>query len=160
MATEMGDNCAICQDTCNDVASALPCGHQFCQGCILQWAQTNPSCPLCRGAIETLRFSDNTDESLEIVVTAPEQLPAARSQAGRTPGGQDENNPHPPVPATLAPASTPTKRDCKVERIKPGKLWHTACSWQISVPVPEPSLLKWPQRQMATAPSARTLRRM
>uniref|UniRef100_A0A8C3V276 RING-type domain-containing protein n=1 Tax=Catharus ustulatus TaxID=91951 RepID=A0A8C3V276_CATUS len=52
MATEMSGNCAICQDTCNDVASALPCGHQFCRGCILQWAQTNPSCPLCRGVIE------------------------------------------------------------------------------------------------------------
>uniref|UniRef100_A0A8C0U147 RING-type domain-containing protein n=1 Tax=Cyanistes caeruleus TaxID=156563 RepID=A0A8C0U147_CYACU len=50
MATEMGGNCAICQDIWNDMASALPCGHQFCWECILQWAQTNPSCPLCRGA--------------------------------------------------------------------------------------------------------------
>uniref|UniRef100_A0A8C5UGC5 RING-type domain-containing protein n=1 Tax=Malurus cyaneus samueli TaxID=2593467 RepID=A0A8C5UGC5_9PASS len=45
MATETGGNCAICQDTWDDVASALPCGHRFCRGCILRWARTNPSCP-------------------------------------------------------------------------------------------------------------------
>ncbi|XP_005061847.1 PREDICTED: uncharacterized protein LOC101810711 [Ficedula albicollis] len=61
MTAEMGGNCAICQDSCDDLASALPCGHKFCRGCILQWAQTNPSCPLCRGAIETVRFSDDAE---------------------------------------------------------------------------------------------------
>ncbi|XP_064261327.1 uncharacterized protein LOC135291227 [Passer domesticus] len=99
MATETDGNCTICQDTWDDVASTLPCGHQFCRGCILQWAQTNPSCPLCRGAIETVRFSDDAGDYLEIVITAPEQLPVARSSAGRAPGGQDENSPHGPVPA-------------------------------------------------------------
>uniref|UniRef100_A0A8C5TWQ5 RING-type domain-containing protein n=1 Tax=Malurus cyaneus samueli TaxID=2593467 RepID=A0A8C5TWQ5_9PASS len=64
MATETGGNGAICQDTWDDVASALPCGHRFCQGCILRWARTNPSCPLCRGAIETLRFSDDAGDLL------------------------------------------------------------------------------------------------
>uniref|UniRef100_U3KK95 RING-type domain-containing protein n=1 Tax=Ficedula albicollis TaxID=59894 RepID=U3KK95_FICAL len=63
----MDGNCAICQDTWDDVASALPCGHLFCQVCILQWAQINPVCPLCRRTIDTVRFSDNTDKSLEIV---------------------------------------------------------------------------------------------
>ncbi|CAN8219776.1 unnamed protein product [Coccothraustes coccothraustes] len=106
MATEMGGNCAICQDAQDDVASAQPCGHSFCQGCIVQWAQINPVCPLCRRAIETVRFSDNAGESLEIVTTAPEQLPAAMSSssAGRAPGGQDENSPHGPV---LAHPSSP-----------------------------------------------------
>ncbi|CAN8219792.1 unnamed protein product [Coccothraustes coccothraustes] len=106
MAMEMGGNCAICQDTWDDVASAQPCGHRFCQGCILQWAQINPVCPLCRRAIETVRFSDNAGESLEIVTTAPEQLPAAMSSssAGRAPSGQDENSPHGPV---LAHPSSP-----------------------------------------------------
>uniref|UniRef100_A0A803VLJ2 RING-type domain-containing protein n=1 Tax=Ficedula albicollis TaxID=59894 RepID=A0A803VLJ2_FICAL len=46
MTTEMGGNCAICQDTWDDVASTLPCGHHFCRGCILQWAEINPVCPL------------------------------------------------------------------------------------------------------------------
>ncbi|KAL2309365.1 hypothetical protein Nmel_005561 [Mimus melanotis] len=109
MGTEMGDNCAICQDTWDDMASALPCGHLFCRGCILQWAQTNPSCPLCRRAIETLRFSDDAGDYLEIVITAPEQLPAAMSQAGRAPGGQDENNPHSPVLPHPSPQETPAR---------------------------------------------------
>uniref|UniRef100_A0A8D2PS92 RING-type E3 ubiquitin transferase n=1 Tax=Zosterops lateralis melanops TaxID=1220523 RepID=A0A8D2PS92_ZOSLA len=58
----MCGNCAICQDTWDDVASTLPCGHQFCRRCILQWAQTNPSCPLCRRTMETVRFSDDAAE--------------------------------------------------------------------------------------------------
>uniref|UniRef100_A0A803V859 RING-type domain-containing protein n=1 Tax=Ficedula albicollis TaxID=59894 RepID=A0A803V859_FICAL len=53
MARENYSNCLICQDTPKDVASALPCQHQFCLGCILRWTQTNPSCPLCRTPIET-----------------------------------------------------------------------------------------------------------
>uniref|UniRef100_A0A8C3RFI9 RING-type domain-containing protein n=1 Tax=Cyanoderma ruficeps TaxID=181631 RepID=A0A8C3RFI9_9PASS len=80
MATEMGSNCAICQDTWDDVACTVPCGHHFCRGCILQWAQTNPSRPLCRRTMETVRFSDDAGDYLEVVVTAPEQLPAAMSQ--------------------------------------------------------------------------------
>uniref|UniRef100_A0A803W226 RING-type domain-containing protein n=1 Tax=Ficedula albicollis TaxID=59894 RepID=A0A803W226_FICAL len=34
-SAKMDGNCAICQDTWDDVASALPCGHLFCQVCIL-----------------------------------------------------------------------------------------------------------------------------
>ncbi|XP_023800615.1 uncharacterized protein LOC111941686 [Cyanistes caeruleus] len=110
MATEMGGNCAICQDIWNDMASALPCGHQFCWECILQWAQTNPSCPLCRGAIESVRFSDDAGDYLEIVITAPEQLPVAMSQARRAPGDQDENSPHPPVLVhPSSPQETPAR---------------------------------------------------
>ncbi|CAN8219778.1 unnamed protein product [Coccothraustes coccothraustes] len=104
MATEMGGNCAICQDTWDDVASAQPCGHHFCRGCILRWAQTNQSCPLCRGVIETVRFSDDAGDYLEIVITAPEQQPAATSSAGRAPGSQDENSLQGPV---LAHPSSP-----------------------------------------------------
>uniref|UniRef100_A0A8C3RH94 RING-type domain-containing protein n=1 Tax=Cyanoderma ruficeps TaxID=181631 RepID=A0A8C3RH94_9PASS len=108
MATEVGGNCAICQDTWDDVASALPCGHHFCQGCVLQWEQINPVCPLCRRPIGIVRFSDNAGKSLEIVITALEQVPEATSQAGRAPGSQDENNPHSPVPAhPFSPQETP-----------------------------------------------------
>ncbi|XP_068033466.1 E3 ubiquitin-protein ligase Topors-like [Anomalospiza imberbis] len=110
MATETDGNCAICQNTWDDVASTLPCGHQFCRGCILRWARTNPSCPLCRGAIETVRFSDDAGDSLEIVITAPEQLPAATSSSERAPGGQDENSPHGPVLAhPSSPQETPAR---------------------------------------------------
>uniref|UniRef100_A0A8D2PA39 RING-type domain-containing protein n=1 Tax=Zosterops lateralis melanops TaxID=1220523 RepID=A0A8D2PA39_ZOSLA len=62
MARENYSNCHICQDTPKDVASALPCHHQFCLGCILRWTQTNPSCPLCRTPIETIRFSERGEQ--------------------------------------------------------------------------------------------------
>ncbi|TRZ09954.1 hypothetical protein HGM15179_017152 [Zosterops borbonicus] len=106
----MCGNCAICQDTWDDVASTLPCGHQFCRRCILQWAQTNPSCPLCRRTMETVRFSDDAGDYLEIVITSPEQVPAAMSQAGGAPSGQDENSPHSPVLAhPSSPEETPAR---------------------------------------------------
>uniref|UniRef100_A0A8C3EQB5 Uncharacterized protein n=1 Tax=Corvus moneduloides TaxID=1196302 RepID=A0A8C3EQB5_CORMO len=38
----------------NDVAYAMPCGHRFCLGCILRWAERNPACPLCRRSILTV----------------------------------------------------------------------------------------------------------
>uniref|UniRef100_A0A8C0ZGX0 RING-type domain-containing protein n=1 Tax=Cyanistes caeruleus TaxID=156563 RepID=A0A8C0ZGX0_CYACU len=43
MATERDSNCPICQDSWKDVASALPCHHQFCQ-CISRylWEVTSP----------------------------------------------------------------------------------------------------------------------
>uniref|UniRef100_A0A8C9MXY0 RING-type domain-containing protein n=1 Tax=Serinus canaria TaxID=9135 RepID=A0A8C9MXY0_SERCA len=62
MARENDSNCLICQDTPKDVASALPCHHQFCLGCIIRWTQTNPSCPLCRTLIETVRFSERGEQ--------------------------------------------------------------------------------------------------
>ncbi|XP_064497309.1 uncharacterized protein LOC135406801 [Pseudopipra pipra] len=97
MATETDSNCPICQDTWKDVASALPCHHQFCLGCILRWAQRNPVCPLCRKTIETIRFSDYGEgDYLETAITAPEELPDGSSMAGRAPDTLAENSPHPP----------------------------------------------------------------
>ncbi|TRZ09937.1 hypothetical protein HGM15179_017172 [Zosterops borbonicus] len=107
MATETDGNCPICQDSWKDVTSTLPCHHRFCLGCILRWAHRNPSCPLCRTAIETVKLSDHTEEYLETASTAPEQLPVAASQAGRAPGCLCENSPHGPVvPCPAAPQGT------------------------------------------------------
>ncbi|XP_017693361.1 PREDICTED: uncharacterized protein LOC108508781 [Lepidothrix coronata] len=97
MAMETDGNCPICQDTQKDVASALPCHHCFCLGYILRWAQRNPSYPLCRRTIETIRFSDSEDDYLETAITVPEELPDGSSLAGTTPDGLDENSPYFPV---------------------------------------------------------------
>ncbi|NXF13311.1 TOPRS ligase, partial [Smithornis capensis] len=95
MATEW--SCPICQDTRKDVASALPCRHRFCLGCILRWVHRKPSCPLCRRTIDTVRFSDDEDNFLETAVTAPKELPDVISQEGTAPEGLDENSPDCPV---------------------------------------------------------------
>ncbi|XP_027526936.1 uncharacterized protein LOC113961083 [Neopelma chrysocephalum] len=103
MATD--STCPICQDTRNDVASALPCRHQFCLGCILRWTRRNPSCPLCRRMIETVRFSEQSEQDyIQLVITSPEESPEGHSQAERAPGHLEINSPHAPV---VSPPSSP-----------------------------------------------------
>ncbi|NWW39821.1 RN151 protein, partial [Panurus biarmicus] len=87
MAMETNWSCPICQGTQNDTASALPCHHQFCLGCILRWALRNPSCPLCRTLLRSIRFSEQNEwDYLQCVITLSRESPEASSQAGGTPG--------------------------------------------------------------------------
>ncbi|XP_056369007.1 uncharacterized protein LOC130264669 [Oenanthe melanoleuca] len=98
MARENYSNCLICQDTPKDVASALPCQHQFCLGCILRWTQTNPSCPLCRTPVETVRFSERGEQDylLFAVISLEESLETS-SHTGAAPILLDENSPRGPL---------------------------------------------------------------
>ncbi|NWR25371.1 TOPRS ligase, partial [Emberiza fucata] len=109
----MGTNwsCPICQGTQNYVASALPCHHQFCLGCILRWALRNPSCPLCRTLIRSIRFSEQSEwDFLQCIITPSSESPEASSQAGGTPGEltaaplMSENGCHYPM---VSPPSSP-----------------------------------------------------
>ncbi|NWY23841.1 TOPRS ligase, partial [Pheucticus melanocephalus] len=111
MAMETNWSCPICQGTQNDMASALPCHHQFCLGCILRWALRNPSCPLCRTLVRSIRFSEQSEwDYLQCVITPSSESPEASSQAGGTPGEltvapvMSENGCHYPV---VSPPSSP-----------------------------------------------------
>ncbi|NWU24849.1 TOPRS ligase, partial [Dyaphorophyia castanea] len=105
MARENYSNCLICHDTPKDVSSALPCHHRFCLGCILRWTQINPSCPLCRTPIETVRFSEQGEQDyLLFAVVSPEESPETSSHAAAAPILLDENSPHGPL---VSPASSP-----------------------------------------------------
>ncbi|NXP65969.1 TOPRS ligase, partial [Chloropsis cyanopogon] len=111
MAMETNWSCPICQDTQNYTASALPCHHQFCLGCILRWALRSPSCPLCRTLVRSIRFSEQSDwDYLQCVITPSGESPEASSQAGGTPGEftvapvMMENGCHYPV---VSPPSSP-----------------------------------------------------
>ncbi|NWX54653.1 RN151 protein, partial [Promerops cafer] len=87
MAMETNWSCPICQGTQNYTASALPCHHQFCLGCILRWALRNPSCPLCRTLIRSIRFSEQNEwDYLQCVITPSRESAEASSQAGGSPG--------------------------------------------------------------------------
>uniref|UniRef100_A0A803XYJ7 RING-type E3 ubiquitin transferase n=1 Tax=Meleagris gallopavo TaxID=9103 RepID=A0A803XYJ7_MELGA len=48
MATELDRRCPICLDTMDDASYVMPCLHQFCFGCIQRWAESRPTCPLCK----------------------------------------------------------------------------------------------------------------
>ncbi|NXH47627.1 TOPRS ligase, partial [Dicaeum eximium] len=104
-------SCPICQGTQNDTISALSCHHQFCLGCILRWALRNPSCPLCRTLIRSIKFSEKSEwDYLQCVITPSSESPDASSQAGETPGESTvarvmrENGCHYPV---VSPSSSP-----------------------------------------------------
>ncbi|NWY20434.1 TOPRS ligase, partial [Aphelocoma coerulescens] len=88
MATGKEWSCPICCDAPDDIAYAMPCGHRFCLGCILRWAERNPACPLCRRSILTVKFSDyGGDDYLHCVITPPGKSPETSSQTAEAPGG-------------------------------------------------------------------------
>ncbi|XP_072191901.1 uncharacterized protein [Excalfactoria chinensis] len=64
--------CPICREARQDIASATPCNHLFCLGCIQRWARLKPSCPLCRVAMKTIKVSVWGDKQyIECIVSPP-----------------------------------------------------------------------------------------
>jgi len=55
-------HCAICRESFCTVypVKRLPCRHEFHDGCIVAWLQSNHSCPICR-----FRLPEATDEEIE-----------------------------------------------------------------------------------------------
>lgn len=87
-----GDNCAIClcqMKDMGDMAVATSCRHVFCRGCIVQWAQKNKTCPICRGSIDKtlihlgkrdMSIAEELDNGPPIVIEQPtRQRPMTRS---------------------------------------------------------------------------------
>ncbi|NWT90085.1 TOPRS ligase, partial [Lanius ludovicianus] len=101
-------SCPICHDEQEGVAYVIPCGHEFCMGCILRWVEKKPECPLCRRLIESVRFSLQEQKYLECVITPQGESPETSSQAERPLGLLDGNSCQRPgvVPlqGTLSPA--------------------------------------------------------
>ena len=50
-------NCSVCYETKSCSTKALlPCGHEFCKGCIDKWRKQNNSCPLCRKTFSNYKY--------------------------------------------------------------------------------------------------------
>lgn len=105
-------SCPICHDAHEDAAYAMPCGHQFCLGCIMHWTDRKPACPVCSRTILIVKFSvREEDDYLQCLVTPSGELPETHSQAGRAPSHLENQSRHCPVPSlpsspqgTLSPA--------------------------------------------------------
>ncbi|NXN48462.1 TOPRS ligase, partial [Rynchops niger] len=90
--------CSICCDAPDGVAYVLPCLHKFCVGCILRWAKTSLTCPLCRGQMEEVRFSVRGDNDyLQCVIMSSGESPQDSSQAGRAPTSPANSSTHRPA---------------------------------------------------------------
>lgn len=90
MGTEW--SCPICHDEQEGVAYVIPCGHEFCMGCILRWAEKKPECPLCRRLIESVRFSLQEQKYLECVITPQGESPETSSQVGSSAGSSRQKD--------------------------------------------------------------------
>jgi len=53
--------CPICQDPC-DAPIRLDCSHVFCEGCLAEWLEREPTCPMCRSNVKPpgLTFGDGS----------------------------------------------------------------------------------------------------
>uniref|UniRef100_A0A8V0YBS9 RING-type E3 ubiquitin transferase n=1 Tax=Gallus gallus TaxID=9031 RepID=A0A8V0YBS9_CHICK len=41
----------------DDTSYVMPCLHRFCFGCIRRWAESRPTCPLCKRRVDHLHQS-------------------------------------------------------------------------------------------------------
>jgi len=55
LEAHQGGDCSICQGQLDGPIS-LPCGHLFCEECVSEWLDREPTCPLCRSQVTPGRF--------------------------------------------------------------------------------------------------------
>ncbi|OXB71364.1 UNVERIFIED_CONTAM: hypothetical protein H355_006885 [Colinus virginianus] len=78
--------CPICRDECKDLAYAVPCRHEFCLDCILQWGKQTESCPICRRDMEAVKVAEwEDDENLNFIICPPATPVPACFQEARAP---------------------------------------------------------------------------
>lgn len=66
---EAEDVCPICLDVLadDDICTPNTCKHNFCYKCLIQWANLNDTCPVCRTTMEKIKFK-NLDTLMSDVI--------------------------------------------------------------------------------------------
>ncbi|XP_065518346.1 uncharacterized protein LOC136005113 [Lathamus discolor] len=83
--------CPICLDRPEEGASyVLPCLHQFCYTCILQWSENSPECPLCRSRMTCIMQSVQGDNNFREHVISPPSGGEEASGSDHQRGGAHE----------------------------------------------------------------------
>jgi pSer/pThr/pTyr-binding forkhead associated (FHA) protein len=60
--------CVICQEIIYKAATAVPCMHSYCGGCISSWHKKSPSCPLCNTRIAQVSRNHTLDSLVDDVL--------------------------------------------------------------------------------------------
>ncbi|KAF4797013.1 hypothetical protein TURU_078180 [Turdus rufiventris] len=131
-ATQTEWNCPVCHTVHSDT-TAVPCGHQFCLGCLLRHSASSPTCPQCGSPVLSAHFSVvSSNDFLQCILTPGGEVPEPHSWARRglfhlvytRPSSLGLGLPEPGLPeaGTREPASPEPPRTEPVERF-PADLW-------------------------------------
>lgn len=126
-ATQTEWNCPVCHTVHSDT-TAVPCGHQFCLGCLLRHSAASPTCPQCASPVLSAHFSVvSSNDFLQCILTPGGEAPEPHSWARRglfhlvytRPSSLELGLTEPGLPE---PASPEPARPEPVERF-PAELW-------------------------------------
>lgn len=105
-ATQTEWNCPVCHSVQCDT-TAVPCGHEFCLGCLLRHTAASPTCPLCHSPLLSARFSAmGRNDFLQCILSPPGAPPGPASWARRALFRLVYTQPPPPA-LQAAPAEPP-----------------------------------------------------
>jgi len=89
-----GSACAVCQDDWNADSRVIrmPCGHVYCESCIVPWLQLHNSCPTCRSELVNPADDDNDEREEKQRTRRASDRTNAHGRQGSTPA-----SPHDPA---------------------------------------------------------------
>jgi hypothetical protein len=81
------DNCCvICLDRISELAIAQPCKHEsFDYLCLISWLEEQPSCPLCKAEVKTVRYDLRIDKTFK-TYNIPMRKTLEKQSTSTTPG--------------------------------------------------------------------------
>jgi len=69
-ALERDLRCGICADVLLDCLTLVPCGHNFCSGCLIRWRCSSVACPECRTSVLQAVRNRDVDAAVDVLKRA------------------------------------------------------------------------------------------